>query len=132
MKIKEEEKEKIKFKFLKRLDKHWFWKHKILKKLNSNFWGYYDVIYGKGFTSHLLEVMRQEGLVYVNKRRRYRLTERGEKILKRGWIYSEKKWYDEPKIRKYSFILSVLAIIISLVGTDNIRRLFWYLWHLVF
>lgn len=51
----------------------------------------------------------------------------GKKAIRRGWIYERRKWYDAEPIRKYSFILSVIAFIISIIGRDNIINGFLFL-----
>jgi hypothetical protein len=62
----------------------------------------------------------------------YKATKRGLRAVKRNWLYTEKHWYDADIIRKWSFILSVTAFIVSIAGPDNIRSFITYLFNLAF
>ena len=119
--LKENEKEKIAFAFIKQIKRG---------KGNADFWNSYNVLYDDNFVSNFLENMSTDGFLSA-KDGRYILTERGKKVYKRGWIYHERKWYDADIIRKYSFILSVIAILLSIIGTENLRAGIIYLWQLI-
>ncbi|SBW05591.1 hypothetical protein [uncultured Dysgonomonas sp.] len=120
----DKEKEDVYFAYLKAI-RNSEKEYKFLKKYRVNkkldFWKRYDTLYGKDFSPKHLSLMKTEGLLDIDTdTRRYILSEKGEIMYKRGWIYHNIKWYDTGLIRKYSFIISILALIVAGVGSENI------------
>lgn len=130
-----EEKEKLYMKILRRLNRNWLYAdnkflRRVFLKNNTEFWEGIGLMKKPRFLQQNLEMMRLEGLIKgAPNNNGYVLTEKGKKLLKRGWIYREKKWYDADFVRKYSVIISVTSLFISIVGTDNIRKFSVYIYE---
>jgi hypothetical protein len=134
MNISELEKERMAFAFLKmiRTSKYRFLRIFITKHNRNKFWEKYKTIYGEKFVSEFICKMREDGILEADKAGRYVVSDKGKKMYKRGWIYHERHWYDADIIRKYSFVLSVLALLLSIIGTDNLRNAVKNIWQLLF
>jgi hypothetical protein len=121
--LSEDEKEKTAYAFLRQIRKG---------KPNAKFWNSYNTLHKDGFMQDFLEHLKSEEVLDVNEKdRKYILSKKGEMMYKRGWVYVGKKWYDEDRVRKYALIISLLALIISVIGNDNIWKGIKYLWQLL-
>jgi len=76
--------------------------------------------------------MEHSEIVKTNENGRYELTEKGEKMYKRGWIYYERNWYDEDVVRKYTVIISFTALLVAMIGNENIWKAIKFLWRLIY
>jgi hypothetical protein len=97
----------------------------------NKIWRKYEIMYGEKYIGEIIRQMLADGILEVNQTGKYIVSERGNKIYKRGWVYHERRWYDADIIRKYSFILSIIALMLSIIGTDNIRKWAIYLWQYI-
>lgn len=80
----------------------------------------YRKIYGDSFLYLSIESLKSDGFICVSDdgKKGYRLSKMGKEALKRGYVYERiGKWYDEAKIRKASFFIAVLALLISIINT---------------
>lgn len=66
-----------------------------------------------------IDSLRADGFLCVSDSGKgYMLSEMGKEALRRGYVYERiGKWYDEAKIRRASFFIAVLALIISIINT---------------
>ena len=121
--LSDTEKEKIAFSFVRKLRKN--------KNRKTDFWKNYNTLYDNDFVNCFLEEMEDSEIIKDNGKRQYGLTEKGEKMYKRGWIYYERHWFDDGFIRKYTFIISIIALLISIIGNNNIWSAVKFLWQLL-
>ena len=83
-------------------------------------------IYGNDIISETYKELRKNGVIeYRNNV--YVLTKRGKALYKRGWVEYKINKYDNPK---YPLLVSILALIISIIGTDNIWKGITWIWDL--
>jgi hypothetical protein len=134
MKISELEKERMAFVFLKMIraseKKHLI--SFVAKRKKLKFWQKYETIYGKKVVHEFIEQMNRDNILDVEQEtRKYVVSNKGNAMYKRGWVYYERRWYDADIIRKYSFVLSVIALLLSIIGIDNIQSWLIELWKLI-
>lgn len=93
---------------------------------NRKFFNKITAIYGNGIISETYKELRKNGVIeYRNNV--YVLTKRGKALYKRGWVEYKINKYDNPK---YPLLVSILALIISIIGTDNIWKGITWIWNL--
>jgi hypothetical protein len=125
-------KEELELKILK-----WYYRLKKYRRLTTkysreSFWGtVQDKLVG-GDLDLFLNNLHEREYLEIDARGQYSIAPKGVKAVKRNWLYTEKHWYDADIIRKWSFILSVTAFIVSIAGPDNIRSFITYLFNLAF
>lgn len=61
-----------------------------------------------------LVVLVEMRFVDFNNKKTY-VTNRGKEALKRGWVYKNCKWYNTPKATKTAVIISLFALLLSIV-----------------
>lgn len=64
--------------------------------------------------SNALCVLIEMRLVDFNNKKIY-VTNRGKEAIKRGWVYKNCKWYNTPKATKTAVIISLFALLLSIV-----------------
>lgn len=121
--------EKLQLRILRIAKGKWYKPRFINKWREKRLWNEIEVMYGERYKSTLFNILLSNEFIIRDDKNRGIITERGKRLVKRGWIYTEKKWYDADPIRKYSFILSVSAFVISIIGSDNIRKFFVFLFE---
>ena len=93
---------------------------------NRKFFNKITAIYGNDIISETYKELRKNGVIeYRNNV--YVLTKRGKALYKRGWVEYKINKYDNPK---YPLLVSILALIISIIGTDNIWKGITWIWDL--
>lgn len=93
---------------------------------NRKFFNKITAIYGNDIISETYKELRKNGVIeYRNNV--YVLTKRGKALYKRGWVEYKINKYDNPK---YPLLVSILALIISIIGTDNIWKEITWIWDL--
>ncbi len=91
------------------------------------------MMHGKKFLDRLLADLQDNKILEPDKKSKVLVvSKKGKKILKRGWVYYETHWYDAEYIRKYSFIISLIALFVSTVGSDNILDFMKYVVSLIY
>ena len=128
------EKERLAYSLLKRirLSEKWYSGLLMSKRRDKKFNNKCILIYGNQFISDFLKQMQEDGILDINsENKRYIVSQKGRELYKRGWLYHERRWYDADYIRKYTFIISLTALFLSIIGTDNLRNFIIYIWKSV-
>lgn len=93
---------------------------------NRKFFNKITSIYGNDIISDTYKELRNKGIIEY-KNNGYVLTKRGRAIYKRGWVEYKINKYDNPK---YPLLVSITALIISIIGTENIWKGITWIWNL--
>ena len=132
MSISEREKERIVFSILKRMKRSESEPVLLKKKRNLRLWRKIDTLYGKELLPKFLNELQSKGILEPAKdNKRLIVSDRGKEMYKRGWVYSENHWYDADYVRKYTVIISLIALIVSTIGNENIWKAVKYIYGLL-
>lgn len=132
MTISEREKERIVYSILKRIKRSESEPVFLKRKNNLRLWSKIDTIYGKELLPKFLSELQSNGILEPAKdNKRLIVSDRGKELYKRGWIYSENHWYDADYVRKYTVIISLIALIVSTIGNENIWKAVKYIYGLL-
>lgn len=128
--INDEEREKLLIRVLKRIRKIGIEPKWLQKRRNKSTWNDIEKVYGVGSLKNIISDLDRLNLIESQGANKpYLITERGKRCCKRGWIKLKTNKYDNPI---YPLIISLLALIISVIGTDRIWIGIAWVWHLFF
>ena len=131
--ISDKEKERITYSVLNRMNCSRFEPRFLKKRLNLKMWGNIEMMHGKEFVNRLLSDLQSNGIIEPDKESKILIvSKKGKMMLRRGWVNYERHWYDAEYIRKYTFIISIIALIVAVVGNENIWMLFKWIFKLLF
>jgi hypothetical protein len=132
MKISEKEKERIVYSILKRMKGSRLEPEHLKRKRRLKLWHKIDTVYGNELRLRLLNEMQRDGILEPDPINKHLiLSKRGNEMLKRGWIYYERYWYDADYVRKYTVIISIIALIVSTIGNETIWKAVKYIYGLI-
>jgi hypothetical protein len=130
--MSEKDREKIAYAFLKQIRN----RKRMRKSKRVKFWRNYELLHGDAeneeykSVNEFLEGMCKDGIFKdEDGNREYVVSEKGERMYKRGWVYMERKWYDEDVVRKYTVIISLTALVVAIAGNNNIWYAIKFLWQ---
>ncbi len=132
MPISEREKERIIYSILKRIKRSESEPVFLKKKNNLRLWHKIDTLYGKELRPKFLNELQSNGILEPAKDgKRLVVSDRGKEMYKRGWVNFENHWYDADYVRKYTVIISLIALIVSIIGNENIWKAVKYAYGLL-